>query len=111
MERSKGRFFISYFTLDELAHLFGSAALSNVWNGELRHYTSNLIAASAGLSQVCHDVSQVKTALGHSSPVSGRAAGGKWLQSAGAPRMPGGSYPEYPSFQAGGSAFRSMIEE
>lgn len=36
-------------TLDELARLFGPAAVSNVWKGELRHYTLNLIAASTGL--------------------------------------------------------------
>jgi integrase len=36
-------------TPDELARLFGPAAKAHIWNGELRHYTLNLIAASTGL--------------------------------------------------------------
>lgn len=35
--------------LDELARLFGPAAKAHIWNGELRHYTLNLIAADCGL--------------------------------------------------------------
>ena len=36
-------------TLEELARLFGPVAVTNVWRGELRHYTLNLVAASTGL--------------------------------------------------------------